>query len=235
MTVLPTELFNYRDLGGHAVPGGRLRTGLLLRSNALVGLADPVATALGLRTALDLREPGEKQAEPATAGAAQVHELEIVAADPRVPYTLRPFTHWLIEARGHALADAVRLLAHEPLPAVIFCSSGKDRTGVLAGLVQSAIGVADAAVIADYAETERLMPSEYLGLALERSRRAGLPQDEDLTEFGSPPELMAAVLTGLRDRHGDAAQYLVDHGLAAADLDLLRTRLVVCDEGTAAE
>jgi protein-tyrosine phosphatase len=231
MTSLPAELFNYRDLGGHALhvdgmPGGHLRTGLLYRSNAVVGLPPDVADGLGLLTAIDLREPGEKTAEPATVGRARVHELEIVAADPDVPFTLRPFTHWLVESRGRAFAEAVRLLAAEPLPAVIFCSSGKDRTGVLAGLLQSALGVEDAAVVEDYAETERRMPAGYLSLALERSRRAGLPMDEPLQEFGSPPDLMATVLVGVRQRHGSAAQYLYDHGLAPADLTRLRNRLM---------
>ncbi len=225
--MLPAELFNYRDLGGHEVLGGRLRTGLLLRSNAVVGLDADAAAALGLRTAIDLREPGEKHAEPATAGAARLHELEIIAADPGAPHTLEGFTRWLVESRGHALAEVVRLLVHEPLPAVFFCSSGKDRTGVLAGLLQSALGVADADVIDDYVETERRMPDSYHAVAMARSRRAGLPEDTAAIGLGSPPELMAEVLAGVRERHGDAAGYLFDHGLAADDLDRLRKQLVI--------
>jgi len=224
--VLPAELFNYRDLGGHPVHGGRLRTGLLFRSNAVVGLEAEAADALGLRTAIDLREPGEKHAEPATIGRATLHEHEVIAADPDVPYTLVPFTHWLVESRGHAFADVVRLLAHEHLPAVFFCSSGKDRTGVLSGVLQSALGMTDDAVIAEYAETESRLPESYFAVALERSRRAGLPEDSPYEGLGSPPELMAAVLAGIEDRHGSAAAYLFDHGLAADDLDLLRQRLV---------
>ncbi|MDX6300742.1 MAG: protein-tyrosine phosphatase [Nocardioidaceae bacterium] len=227
MVNLPADLFNYRDLGGPPVPGGRLRTGLLFRSNAVVGLEAEASAGLGLRTAIDLREPGEKHAEPATAGSAQLHEVEIIDADPGAPHHLEPFTHWLVESRGHALVEVIRLLAHEPLPAVFFCSSGKDRTGMLAGLLQSALGVSDADVVAGYAETERLMPESYFELALVRSRRAGLPENTAAVGLGSPPELMAQVLAGVRERHGGAAAYLSDHGLAAADLDRLRSRLVV--------
>lgn len=226
MVSLPPDLFNYRDLGGHAVPGGRLRTGLVFRSNAVVGLDAEVAHGLGLRTAIDLREPGEKHAEPATAGAAVLHELAIIDADPGAPHTLEGFTRWLVESRGPALADVVRLLAHEPLPAVFFCSSGKDRTGVLSGLLQSALGVADTDVVDDYAETERRMPQSYHAIAMARSRRAGLPEATAAIGLGSPPELMVEVLTGVRERHGDATGYLLDHGLAPADLDRVRSRLV---------
>src|SRR5689334_17772727 len=187
----------------------------------MAGLDPDAAAAFGLRTAIDLREKGEKDAEPATVGAARVHELPLIDADPAAPHTLEGFTHWLVESRGHAFVDVIRLLAHEPLPAAFFCSSGKDRTGVLSGLLQSALGVEDAGVIDDYAETERRMPPEYVELAMIRSRRAGLPEDTAAVGIGSPPELMAEVLAGVRELHGDAAGYLTDHGLAAADLDLL--------------
>lgn len=219
-------VFNYRDLGGHRVPDGRVRTGLLYRSNAVVDLDAEQVAALGLRTALDLREPGERDAEPATVGGAVLHELAVIDADPAAPYDLHGFTHWVIEARGNAFAEAVRLLASAELPAVFFCSSGKDRTGMLAGLLLAAIGVDDDAVIDDYAETERRMPESYHELALTRSRRAGLPEGSEISDLGSPPELMAAVLDALRERHGGAAGYLLDHGLDAADLDRLRRRLV---------
>lgn len=219
-------MFNYRDLGGHAVPGGRIRTGLLFRSNAVVGLAADEAARLGLRTAIDLREPGERDAEPATVGAAVVHELVVIDGDPEAPYRLHEFTHWVVEQRGHAIADAVRVLADAELPAVFFCSSGKDRTGMLAGLLLSALGVSDEAVAEDYGRTERLLPESYYELALARSRRAGLPEGAELGDLGSPPALMAEVLAGVAERHGGAAGYLVHHGLPVADLDRLRSRLV---------
>jgi protein-tyrosine phosphatase len=219
-------VFNYRDIGGHVVPGGRIRTGLLFRSNAIVELDADEVSALGVRTGIDLRESGERDFEPATLGAAVVHLLPVIEGDPSAPYTLRGFTHWVIERRGSTFADAVGLLAHAELPAVFFCSSGKDRTGMLAGLLLSALGVADEAVIDDYAETERRMPESYFAVALARSRRAGLPEGSRVDDLGSPPDLMAAVLADVKERHGGAAAYLLDHGLEAADLGRLRDRLV---------
>lgn len=219
-------MFNYRDLGGHPVPGGRVRTGVLFRSNAIVDLDDDQVTALGIRTGIDLREPGERDVEPPTLGAAVVHHLPVIDADPAAPYTLHGFTRWLVEHRGAAFADATRLLAYAELPAVFFCSSGKDRTGMLAGLLLSALGVPADAVAEDYAQTQRLMPESYYVLALARSRRAGLPEGSTLDDLGAPPELMAIVLEDVQARYGGAARYLLDHGLAAEDLDRVRERLI---------
>jgi protein-tyrosine phosphatase len=219
-------VFNYRDIGGHVVAGGRLRTGLIFRSNAIVELDDHEVAALGVRTGIDLRESGEREFEPATLGPAVLHVLPIIDGDPSAPYSLAGFTHWVIERRGSAFAEAIGLLARADLPAVFFCSSGKDRTGMLAGLLLSALGVADEAVIDDYAETERLMPESYFELALARSRRAGLPEGSRVDDLGSPPHLMATVLADVQIRHGGAAAYLLDHGLPAEALQLLRDRIV---------
>lgn len=219
-------MFNYRDIGGHAVPGGRIRTGLLYRSNAVVGLGAAEAEALGIRTALDLREPGEREAEPATVGAAVVHVVPVIDGDVTAPPTLYEFTRWIVEHRGRSFADAARLLAHSELPAVFFCSSGKDRTGVLAGFLLAALGVADEDVVQNYAKTESLMPESYYELAMARSRRAGMSGESGIADLGSPPALMAEVLATAGERHGGAAGYLVAHGLAAEDLDRLRSRLI---------
>lgn len=227
-------MFNYRDLGGHPVPGGRVRTGVLYRSNAIVELDEDQVAALGIRTGIDLREPGERDVEPPTLGAAVMHHLPVIDADPAAPYTLHGFTHWLVEHRGAAFADAVRLLADAELPAVFFCSSGKDRTGMLAGLLLSALGVSAEAVAEDYAQTQRLMPESYYELALARSRRAGLPEGSKLDDLSSPPELMATVLADVQVRHGGAAGYLLDHGLAAEELDRVRERLIARDSGVRA-
>lgn len=202
---------------------------MLFRSNAVVGLDADEAHALGIRTGVDLREPGERDAEPGTLGPDAVlhhHALLDLASGAPEPTSLEQITHWIIEARGTGLAAVAGLLAHAELPAVVFCSAGKDRTGMLCGLVQSALGVARETVVADYAESARLMPQSFRELAHVRSRLVGYTGRLSPDHFDSPPGLIAAVLDGIDARHGGAAGYLQDHGLPAADLDLLRRRLI---------
>ena len=58
-----------------------------------------------------------------------------------------------------------RILAQPgALPAVFHCAAGKDRTGILAGLLLSSLGVSDDDVVADYALTaEAMVPDAGLG------------------------------------------------------------------------
>ena len=42
------------------------------------------------------------------------------------------------------------LVGVDGLPALIHCAAGKDRTGVVVGVLLSALGVLDVAVVADY-------------------------------------------------------------------------------------
>jgi protein-tyrosine phosphatase len=135
----------------------------------------------------------------------------------------------MLELRGARMAELAALFADEELhPAVFFCVSGKDRTGLLSALVQSAIGVSDDDVADDFSLTERLMPEWHI----ERTLDLGSALDSSITRevvresMRAPRELMVDALAKLRADHGDAAGYLRDHGLAQADLDRLRRALV---------
>jgi protein tyrosine/serine phosphatase len=113
------------------------------------------------------------------------------------------------------------------LPAGFGCAAGKDRTGILAALLQSLAGVAEDDVVADYIA---LAPD------VQRLRRAlagwGAPTGVDLTApgidtlLGAADELMRDALAHLADRWGGAAAHLQAHGLAPEEIEALRNRLV---------
>src|SRR5262245_43820462 len=123
---------------------------MLLRSNALVDLdeADRERLAeIGIRTAVDLREPGERGAEPSDLAAAgvQLHEVAVVDGSVgEIGIDLLAFNEWMLRERGDRLVEVIRLLsARDALPGVYFCSTGKDRTGMISALILSALGVDD--------------------------------------------------------------------------------------------
>lgn len=227
-------MFNFRDIGGVPVDGGAVRLGRLLRSDALAGLTDDeraTMRSLGIRTAIDLREPGERAHLPNGLEEITVHELPLIDGKLRsLTINLLEFNEWMLEERGAQLAEVVRRFsADDGLPGVFFCSSGKDRTGLIAALILSALGAADEAVISDYALTETLLPDWYIPHAIERALAGGL-SEEDVESYvaeglGSPASVMEGTLAALA-QHGGAAAFLLAHGLTSSEFESLRGALV---------
>jgi protein-tyrosine phosphatase len=227
-------VFNLRDIGGPTADGGLVRPGLLLRANALVELGEEGDARLAeMRTAIDLRDPGEREHEPSDLARLSLvlEEIPLVDGEPTATQReLVAFNLWLLENRGPHLARVVeRLAAPDALPAVFFCSSGKDRTGLVTALVLSALGVSDEDVIADYTLTETLLPESYRQRALARALAGGMDSasSEWFLTVGltSPASVMEATLADL-DARGGAAAYLQVHGLSDTALASLKGTLI---------
>lgn len=227
-------MFNFRDLS--ASTRGVVRAGVLFRSNALSGLdADERARlrAVHFRRAIDLRDPAEQEALPADAGAIGVEPIGVPLnpASHSGTFDLERYFMSMLEQSGAGLARAVTLLsdpAHHP--AVFYCSSGKDRSGLLAGLILGALDVPDADVAADFAVTEAVWPPGATERAIAAAQRIGIDTDvgEEVIRAGlaAPAELMLTIHAVVRERHGSVAGYLVEHGVSTSELAQLRGALL---------
>ncbi|KAG5186295.1 protein-tyrosine phosphatase-like protein [Tribonema minus] len=125
---------------------------------------------------------------------------------------------------GPQIARALKLIADaDRHPVALYCTAGKDRTGLVAALALSAAGVDDAAIVADYAKSD----AAYAQLEDKRAMVAALDQhDLDSEKFlRAPPEVMVATLAGLRARHGGVDAYLDGIGFDAAWRARLRAAL----------
>jgi protein-tyrosine phosphatase len=230
-------MFNFRDIGGCETPEGTVKRGMLLRSNALVDLGESDRAEirrLRIRTAVDMREEGERAAEPSDLEGVvgKLYEVALIAgAGSTMTIDLLEFNQWLLAERGDKLAEVIRIFsAEDALPAIFFCSTGKDRTGLIAALILSAIGVDDDAVAGDYAVSETLLPESYLEQALARARAGGLKEDKvDVyrkTGLSSPASVMHGTLDTLRGRYGGAYEYLQAHGMKPGELAALKAALL---------
>jgi protein-tyrosine phosphatase len=232
-------VFNFRDLGGYtAASGRRVRDGRLYRSDSLSRLteADREAfAALGIRTVVDLRRPFEVERDgrvPAWEGLTyrHVHPEHPVWRrewyDERigaVGYLVDRYLE-LAEQGGAGLATAVGIIAEaDALPVVFHCVAGKDRTGVVAALVLSLLGVPDEVIADDYALTGEAAVRFFAWLR-EHDPVAGAREPAGFE--ASPREAMLAFLGELRDRYGSAERYLVGAGLPAERVDALRAHLL---------
>ena len=164
---------NFRDLGGLATVDGRVtRSGVLFRSSALEELSSRDVRLLiddiGLRTVIDLRSADDREIAhslldtpvryinlPISRGGPTTSLERPMGADGRVdmPRIYRMY----IETSAPSIIEIIAELTSGATPALFHCAAGKDRTGVVAAILLSAVGVTRDAVIADFMETEPVL------------------------------------------------------------------------------
>jgi protein-tyrosine phosphatase len=224
--------FNVRDAGGYrTASGGEMRTGLLIRADALGRLDDAGRAALAelrIRTVIDLREDAERDITPdALDGLDAVLVANPLFAGRRPEVgNLAAVYEMLVDQCGDTITAAVRRLAAPgALPAMVHCTAGKDRTGVVVALAHAIAGVSDEDICADYAQTSRYLSADFL-VAIGRGT-AGSGMTDELLAMATacPPELILDTLDRIRARSGSIEAYLLSHGASADELAALRSAL----------
>jgi protein-tyrosine phosphatase len=229
---------NFRDLGGYrSRDGRRVRHGVVFRSETLAHLTpDDVERlrALGVRRVADLRSPAERGRNPSRWPAGAEPEilnvdvtvdvragneelLALLREDPSEHGALRlmraNYRH-LPRAFEPALAGIFAALADPDrgLPFVFHCTAGKDRTGFLAAMLLTALGVARDEVERDYAATMEHsdVPRLVQGAADYLASEFGAPPERAVVEalVAARPVYLAAAFDELDERYGGVDAYL---------------------------
>jgi protein-tyrosine phosphatase len=150
-------------------------------------------------------------------------------AVPQVPSLTEVYGH-LLDQHGTDFATVARLVARPAdteRPAVlVHCTAGKDRTGVAVALLLDAAGASRDAIIDDYLDTEQNLSGEWAQAMRARIEAAGIPLSDEIEVLlaRTPRPAIESVFSRL-DADGGTAEYLLRHGLSAADLAALRARL----------
>jgi protein-tyrosine phosphatase len=228
-------VLNLRDLGNYPAAGGRsVRWRALLRSDALHQL-DPGGLAflagLDLRTVLDLRTLPETMAAPSRLDGidARVTHVSILRGDLQsLPLELEAIYRYMVGECADAVAEAIKALcAADALPGLVHCSAGKDRTGIVVALVLAVLGVPDEVIAADYALSSRYLDPDSTPAIGQLQASTGLGDSLTRPLLISPPALILDVLSWVRAASGSVDGYLLDHGLSQAELEQLRSGLLV--------
>jgi len=232
---------NFRDLGGYATADGRrTRWRHLFRADGLSRLSAEdraVMVELRLATVIDLRTRDEAE----TRGTFPVEEVPVRYLDlPLMDVLPQPtdLAEWsessyvalryldMVTNSGTTLATAIGALAEpDALPAVVHCSAGKDRTGVVSALVLAFLGVPDATIAEDYALSAAAMVHLFDRL------RSEYPESEEIVSKFAPvilnavPETMFDFLASVRTTYGSYEGLADTLGLAGA-VERLRTTLL---------
>ena len=221
---------NFRDLGGYRTADGRhVKWGRVFRSGALSGLSDgdlETLKQIGLRQVFDLRLADEIALAPdRLPQGAEYVPLSVKTESSELrrllalllyfhrldTLVLASYTRVMIERNAPLIGQLFRRLADEQgKPAVIHCTAGKDRTGMVAALLLLALGVPEATVIADYSLTNHAYDTIYQIVA-EQSRslaRFGLTVDDMQPLLLANPETLKAALHYLHEHYGSVENYL---------------------------
>ncbi len=228
---------NFRDLGGYpTVDGHQTRWGVFFRSDQLSTLTPVDATYLAnsaITHDVDLRDDAEVLAAP-----------DVPAADGRFTYVRKPISipamspqsilaagtvfngavmasvyEQTLTAYATTFAGVFQALAAQGAGSVFHCVYGKDRTGLVAALLLMAANVPDSIIIADYGLTDQYEAAEEA--ASVAAVAASLTPVEAVlfgVSFYSPPAVMQAVLTYIRQTYGSAGAYLQTGGLDSETL-----------------
>jgi len=236
---------NFRDLGGYPAGARRLRRGHVFRSDSLSRMSESdvrhVVDELGVATVVDLRAGHEVATYghgPLGSEGVLVHHLPIAdetrpdrierppdAPDPAT-LTLDRIYLLMLDRYADRFVGVLRMLADEATHPIVFhCAAGKDRTGLVAALLLSLLGVDDETVAADYALT-----SEHIDELVARHRAQAESEGNTVevndAHLRAEAAVMRIVLAETRERYGSAEAYLLSHGLEPDAVAALRASLL---------
>ena len=243
---------NFRDLGGYPVYARhkQVRWGMLYRS-AQIDLAQPATrdklNNLGIRTLIDLRDTSEysRTAPDTLPGQPRVVHIPIHAGNLADILTgidresIQSDTVYRIVERINRHIVAVHasdfrrifdiLLDEDNYPAVIYCTTGKGRTGIAAALLLSALGVNDEDIMDDYRLSNR-----YFDIPAATSYAYQLPtrsQEALTTVYSAREGFLDAAKDEIERAYGSVDDYLQRGvGLQKEEMRQLRKILLVNGE-----
>jgi protein tyrosine/serine phosphatase len=235
---LPFDVvFNFRDLGGYTTGNGlTVKWRTLFRADGVHRLTVDDLEPLGVRTVLDLRTPMELERGRFTHDSIGYHHLPIfeetwsreAITDDTDPVTFLADRYVDMLATGRdAIARALHILGEpESLPLVFHCAAGKDRTGVVAAIVLSVLGVSDDDIATDYSLSRLGMPRFKEWVIANYPEAADAMSDQPSPFLAAPAEAMHLFLERVRSDFGSMQDYVADLGVTEETLDAVRANLL---------
>lgn len=238
---------NFRDLGGYKSTdsGKTVRFGMLYRSaqiDSIPRCSRRELKNMGVRTIIDLRSENERQSYPQL-NNQEFNIIHIPILTGNMEKILQGIQeeriksdtiYRLVERMNRELVSNYRkeykelfsvLLNRNNYPAVIHCTSGKGRTGVVSALLLAALGVNDEVIMGDYR-----LSNDYFNIPKASRYAYKLPvnsQEAITTIYSAKEDFLNAAREQIEAEYGSVQGYLKKGiGLSAEEIEQLRSILL---------
>ncbi len=237
---------NFRDIGGYRTEDGRtVRYGQFFRSGMMSGLTESDVgelNALTIRSICDFRSRNEREEHPShwiagkdidqslrhdTDGLGDV--TKFYESVRKAPEMAREVMLGAYRTMPYTLAESYRAMFAFMLagrvPMIFHCAGGKDRTGIAAGLVLTALGVPRDTILQDYRATDRLYDRLFEVMRAQAEGSFDLDKDREIWRplLVCEPAYLEATFAEMELRDGSVEGFLNDHvGVDGSALEKLR-------------
>lgn len=243
--LVPFEgVLNFRDLGGYeSEDGRRTRWGRLFRSDAMHDLTEDdlvMFRGLGIAAVVDLRSTSEVERTGRGLLALEAHKFVNVPVlsnyeinEPREitfdeDYLSRRYLQYLDVGAPAFVRVIEEMTVPDNYPLVFNCFLGKDRTGVLAALVLSCVGVERSTIVEDYALTHARVAFIVKKLRGDPAQSDTIDQTDPVL-LGAREATMTTFLAEVDERFGGPVAWARGAGISSESIERLRDLLL--DEG----
>ena len=234
---------NFRDLGGIVTKDGRkLKSGLIFRSGDLHSLSDEdirLLEKIGLATIIDFRSERERTWRPdkLISTVKNIYHITIPDAvrDLATEYMEQNNVEGLeslliseyrrmVNIQHKRFAEFMNILATtDDLPLVFHCAAGKDRTGLAAIFLLTALGVRNSVILDDYYATNRYN-EKYAEKMIGKIKEMGLKGDLMRPMLEVRPEYLEAALDEIDNEFEGIDNYIKN--VLKADVNSLKNRFL---------
>jgi protein tyrosine/serine phosphatase len=249
------RLANFRDFGGRKSSlGGSVYRDRLFRCgqlNPLTSAQRAYLTEMNFGLVVDLRHQGERKRRPVpwssiaeekllTIGdaglAREAPHRELLRQDRITCADVDGFYHRLYSRLPFdslyrdLFARAVIALSATSGRVLVYCSAGKDRTGMMAALIQHMLGVEITDLLPDYLESgqsaDLLAQAQVVVRDVESRRGYRIEPEVARRLMGVDPSYIKTFFSSIEDRCGSVANYLTEGGVTPDHVEKMRARFV---------
>lgn len=229
--------FNLRDLGGYETKSQPTKWRKIFRSDSPHALDDRgVYTLLSheINTVIDLRSPEEVAHRPnpfKNIKEVNFHHISLFDDslffhEPTGNPPLLDIYKGTLDRRKEELKDILTALSDSAEGSVLFhCSAGKDRTGLVAALTLSLVGVDESTIVEDYALTEKFI-EPHIPKFLSDAQARGLDLNYFTPLMDCKADFMSQTFSHLKSKYGSIQDYLYILNISNQNLRNLHLKLI---------